>query len=102
MARDYFVSATVRNNAKARAVTGKASWWLKTYRINAPSLTAARAKAISMIEAWDYEYGELQILWDASPAIVVTEGEMAALFPAPVPSSLVGPDGHTIQDLGQK
>lgn len=79
--RDYFVSATIRNNAKAQAAIGKvsASWWLRTYRINAPSLSAARAKAISMIHEWDYEYGELQILWDDSPIIIVTDADAAAL-----------------------
>lgn len=68
--KDYFVSLTVRNNAKAREQTGHSAWWLKSFRIRAASLTDARACAIAHIESWDYEYGELQILWDDSPVMI--------------------------------
>ena len=71
---DFFVSATVRSTYPM--VTGR-GWWLWTARIQASSLSAARAHAISMIVAWDREYGELQILWDASPIHVASECETA-------------------------
>jgi len=72
--QDFWCSATVRY----RSVQQK-GWWLWTARIQAPTLSTARAYAIQMIESSDREYGELKIQWADAPAYVVTDADIAAL-----------------------
>jgi hypothetical protein len=58
--KDYWVSATVRT---LDSMPGS-GYWLWTRRIQAPTLSQARERAIELMRAGRYEYGQLNILWD--------------------------------------
>lgn len=66
--RDYWCSAMVRPSESKH-------WILWTARIQAGTLSAARACAIRVISEAGYEFGALDMIWDTCTPVIATEAD---------------------------